>query len=88
MQIVIDVPEQYLLDDTVESLTDRFKLYTALMMFRTGKISAGAACELAGVDRYTFMAACRRHDIPVVNYPPEELEAELKWLTDHESSSQ
>ncbi|MGB3918474.1 MAG: UPF0175 family protein [Thiothrix litoralis] len=26
---------------------------------------------------YTFMAECKKHDIPTINYTPEDLEAEL-----------
>ena len=58
MQIVLDIPERHLLDDTAETAERRFRLYTALLMFRAGRISMGAACELAGVDRYEFLAAC------------------------------
>ncbi len=81
MQIVLDVPDQYLLDDTPESLATRFKLMAALMLFRSRRLSAGAASQLAGVDRYTFIEACKEHAIPVVAYPPGELEAEFQWLS-------
>jgi predicted HTH domain antitoxin len=49
-------------------------------MFRAGKFSAGAACEFAGVDRYTFLEACRRHRIDTVDYDPDELEADFAGL--------
>jgi predicted HTH domain antitoxin len=87
MQIVIDVPERYLLDESAESAARRFKLYVAMMLFRSGKISAGAACELAAVDRYSFLAACKEHDVPAISYPAEELEAEAEWLTHRGSTS-
>ena len=38
------------------------------------------ACEFAGVDRYRFYEECAKRDIPVVNYDPGELEAELEYL--------
>ena len=80
MQIVIDLPESQMLDDSAETLGQRIKLYAALMMFRAGQISAGSACELAGIDRYAFLTACREHRIPVVSYPEDELEMEVEWL--------
>jgi predicted HTH domain antitoxin len=77
MQITLNVPEQYLADENPAALGQRIKLYAAMRMFQSGEISAGAAAELAGVDRFTFAAACQKHGIPVVDYPVEELRAEL-----------
>ena len=77
MQITMDIPEYFGLDKTKPEIANTLKLYAALALFQTGKLSAGAATELAGVDRYTFMAECKKHDIPTINYTPEDLEAEL-----------
>jgi len=80
MQITLDVPEQYLLDQSPSELARRIKLYAALLMFHAGELSAGAAAEFAEVDRSTFAAECHRHGIAVVDYPPGELRAELDSL--------
>lgn len=56
------------------------KLYAALLMFAAGELSAGAAAELAEVDRFTFAEACRKHAIPVVDYSPEDLSAAVESL--------
>ena len=77
MQITMDIPEYFGLDKTKPEIVSTLKLYAALALFQAGKRSAGAATELAGVDRYTFMAECKKHDIPTINYTPEDLEAEL-----------
>ena len=77
MQITMDIPEYFGLDKTKPEIANTLKLYAALALFQAGKLSAGAATELAGVDRYTFMAECKKHDIPTINYTPEDLEAEL-----------
>ena len=42
--------------------------------------SAGFACEFADVARYRFYEECAKYKIPVTNYEPGELEAELKAL--------
>ena len=47
MQITIDIPEHHVLGESADSVASRFKLYAALMLFRSGQLSAGAACELA-----------------------------------------
>lgn len=80
MQITVNVPEQYLVDTDPGEFGQRMKLSTAILMFQSGQISAGAACELAGVDRWTFAAECARHDIPLIDYDPGELEEEVQSL--------
>ena len=82
MQVTLDVPEQFGLDYTLPELAKHIKLYTALAIFKIGKISAGFACEFAEIDRYRFYEECARHQIPVINYDLGELEAELEVLRD------
>lgn len=77
MNITVEVPEQYLLDASPAELGRRIKLYAALRMFQSGEVSAGAAAEFAGVDRLSFAAECQRHGIPLIDYPQEDLRAEL-----------
>jgi predicted HTH domain antitoxin len=81
MEIVVNIPDQYVLNYTIQEITKYIKLYTALLMFQSGQLSAGAACEFASVDRYTFFAACKQHHIPVIDYDTEEIEADLDRLT-------
>ncbi len=80
MQVLLEVPDQYALEATSGDLAKRFKLYTALLMFQAGQLSAGAACELAGVDRYAFLAACKRHRIDAIDYDNDELEGDFEGL--------
>ena len=77
MQITIDVPEQFGLDQTKPEVGNTLKRYAALALFQAGKLSAGAASELAGLDRYSFMAECKKHNIPTINYSADDLHAEL-----------
>lgn len=80
MDITLAVPDQYLVDYDPAELGKRIKLYAALLMFQSDELSAGAAAELAEVDRFTFAAECQRHGIPLVDYPAEDLHAELAGL--------
>jgi predicted HTH domain antitoxin len=80
MEITLEVPDQYLVDHDPTELAKHFKLYAALLMFQSDEISAGAAAALAGVDRFTFAAECQKHGIPLVDYPAEDLRAELSGL--------
>jgi len=81
MQVTLDIPEQFALNKTPLEIGVTLKLYAALALFRTGKLSAGAATELAGIDRYDLIAECKKHNIPILNYSPESLDAELADLS-------
>ena len=77
MQITLDIPDSYLIPQATIPLPQQLKLYAALFLFQTGQLSRGAACELADTDIYSFLAACKQYQIPVINYPAEDLVAEL-----------
>ena len=78
--IPLEVPDQYLLDYAPADLARRIKLYAAVLMFQSGELSAGAAAELAETDRFTFAEECRKHGVPLVSYPAEDLQKELAAL--------
>ncbi len=59
-------------------LAEQVKLMAALKMFELGKISSGKAAELAGMSRSEFISVCSRYRVSLFNYPPEELEDELR----------
>jgi predicted HTH domain antitoxin len=80
MQVVVNVPDQYLFDIPVGEIEGRLKISAALLMFQAGQLSIGAACEFAGVDRYTFLAACKQYNIAVIDYDEDELEADFDEL--------
>ena len=80
MTITLEVPDQYLVDHDPVGLAKHIKLYAAVLMFQSEELSAGAAANFAGVDRFTFAAECQRHGIPLVNYPVDDLRAELDAL--------
>lgn len=80
MQIEFALPEKQFITETVDSITEKIRLYAALGMYRTGKLSIGAACELAGVDRYVFLAFCKEEDVPIQTQTPTELEKEFHQI--------
>jgi len=63
---------------TKGELEHHIRLMAALKMFELGKVSSGKAAELAGMSRIGFLEACGRYKVSVFNYPPEEVEEELK----------
>ena len=75
MQIILDIPDHVLPpQQDSKTLAQQLKLYTALLLFQSGKLSRGAACEL---DIYTFLAACKQHRIETLDADIDEIEAEL-----------
>jgi predicted HTH domain antitoxin len=63
---------------TQEELADQIRLMAALKMFELGKLSSGKAAELAGMSRAEFLEACGRYRVSNFNYPPEDLEDQLR----------
>lgn len=77
--LTVEIPEtiRQALQRTPDEMARDMRFYTALMLFREGKLSSGAAAELAGVSRVLFFDLCAEHEIPVSQITPEELEREL-----------
>jgi predicted HTH domain antitoxin len=66
-----------MLNRTTEELARDMRLYTALMLFRLGKLSSGAAAEMAGVPRVMFLDLCADYGIPVSQISSDDLRREL-----------
>ena len=50
----------------------------AIHLFETGKLSLGQATKLSGKTKRAFIDVLGEQGIPVVNYPAEELESEVR----------
>ena len=80
MEVTITLPEKQFIADTPERVAAKIRLYAALGLYQTGELSIGAACELAGVDRYVFLDLIKREGILLKTQTPQELEAELRQI--------
>jgi predicted HTH domain antitoxin len=61
MQLTLEVPEKYLVNQTPEELALLLKLNTAIDLYKNGRLSAGAAAEFIGeIDRYAFLYECKK----------------------------
>ncbi len=74
MQVKFKIPDIYFASYSQSDVSKKIKLYTALMMFYNGEVSAGAACEIADIDRHTFIKECKKNKIPVINYTITEIQ--------------
>jgi hypothetical protein len=76
MQITLEIPDHVLIPQQDKaSIAQLLKLHTALLLFQSGQLSRGAACEFAGVDIYTFLAACKQYHIGTISTDLDAIEA-------------
>jgi len=80
MQITISFSEKPFPAEPKEGVARKFRLYAALGMYRAGELSMGAACELAGVDRYVFTDFCKTQGVVIQTQTPDELESDFSRL--------
>ena len=78
-KLTIRLPSEIrqMLNRTPEELARDMQLYAALMLFRLGKLSSGAAAEMAGVPRVMFLDLCAEYDIPVSQITGSDLRQEM-----------
>jgi predicted HTH domain antitoxin len=55
----------------------RFLLMVKL--FETGRLTLGQAAKLAGYSKPTFIELLGKLDVPVIDYPAEDLEQEMNF---------
>lgn len=67
------------LNRTPEELARDLRLYAALMLFRLGKLSSGAAAEMAGTPRVQFLDLCAEYGIAVSPLTGDDLRRELAY---------
>jgi hypothetical protein len=77
--LVIQLPGEIrqMLNRTPEELARDVRLYAALMLFHLGKLSSGAAAEMAGLPRVLFLDLCAEYDTPVSQISGQDLRKEL-----------
>ena len=57
--------------------SDEARVLMAVKLFEAGKATLGQAAKLAGFSIHAFIDVLGGQKIPVINYSPEELRAEL-----------
>ncbi len=78
MQLTLEIPDKFQqLNQDKSLLAQQVRLFSALLLFQSGQLSRGSACEFADIDIYTFLTACKKHKISVVNVDPDDLESDL-----------
>jgi predicted HTH domain antitoxin len=82
MELIVNIPEKYVLNHSPDELNLLLKLNTAIDMYRSGQISSGAAVEFIGeIDRFEFLYECKKRGVEPQTYESiDELEAEVAML--------
>lgn len=77
MSSMVEHPEIKTLPPFVDA--EEGRLMMALKFFELSRLSLGQAATLAGYSKRTFIDILGRYGIAIVNYPANELAAEIDW---------
>ena len=73
MQIAIDLPNDFVNFQTVADIEKDMRLSYSLWLFKNAKVTITKAAELANLDIYDFMAACKQNQVSVIDISKQEL---------------
>jgi predicted HTH domain antitoxin len=79
-QITVSLPEGLpeALHMSSEEVCKETKLILAAKLYEQGRVSAGYAAEIAGMDRLTLLAALERYGVPAINLTGDEVNREIE----------
>ena len=76
--VSIEFPEEVIELYGEEELKNSVRKWSILELVKNGKLSSGKAAEILGMTKWDFMELMSDYDIPMANFPPEELEKQAK----------
>lgn len=79
-RVVVEIPDEMLraLKLTPEAFAEEIRLAAAMKFYKLGRLSSGAAAELAGVPKPLFLSKLADYGIDTFDLTPEELDRDLR----------
>jgi len=78
MQIAVELPNDFMALREKQTVGQEMRLSYALQLFKNSKVTLSKAAQLAGINHYEFIDACKKEKVPVINMSREELLEELE----------
>ena len=69
VELTLDLPSNMTKDEAQTLL--------AVKLFETERVSLGQAARIAGYSKRAFIEILGKHNVPVINYSPDDLRGEL-----------
>ena len=64
---------------TPEEFIDRAKFTVAANLWMDGRITAGQAAKLCGIDKVSFLNELPKHGYPMSNLHPEDIKDDIRF---------
>lgn len=82
MQITFNLPNDFVAFQSMAEIEQDMRLSYALWLFKNAKVTISKAAELAELNIYEFITACKKNDVAVIDMSKEELLDDLAGMND------
>lgn len=73
MQIAINLPNDFVAFQSTSEIEQEMRLSYSLWLFKNARVTLSKAAELAGLNIYDFISACKKNEVSVIDISKEEL---------------